>query len=233
MHLLLASANREEAQLLSHMLGQCGLAVHTARDIDDVRRQWRGNRPNLVLLDLSGREDASLKLCREMHDKAGTPIIVLHDNGSEGDADRAKEAGANAYIVKPYNLTQLAVRAQALLKPDMMTPSLPRSLDVEGLILDIESHEIRYGGRKARLTPTEFRLLYALAINPRQVVGSERLINIGWGALPADQTFLKSHISRVRTKLKQVGLDPGILRGVRWVGYSLELGEDARATAAV
>jgi DNA-binding response OmpR family regulator len=100
-------------------------------------------------------------------------------------------------------------------------PEPQRELRVGALLLDVDSHEVHRRGLSVRLTPTEFRLLYILAVNAGRVVSGPRLVEYAWGYDETDVMLLKTHICHIRRKLKLPRGVPGDITAVPGVGYRL------------
>jgi DNA-binding response OmpR family regulator len=94
-------------------------------------------------------------------------------------------------------------------------------LEVDGLVLDLQSYEATKDGQRVQLTPLEFRILYILAMNQGRVIPYSRLVEHAWGYDGGDASLLKTHICHIRKKLGWRADQPGGIRSVTGVGYSL------------
>ena len=106
------------------------------------------------------------------------------------------------------------------------TSALERSLglvQVGGLEIDVDSHQVKKDGEVVSLTPIEFRILHLLAMNPGRVIPFARLLEYGWGINSDDPSLIRSHVYQIRRKLKLPKWGPGSIRSVSGVGYSLVL----------
>ncbi len=126
-------------------------------------------------------------------------------------------AGGDDYVVKPFAISEILVRLEALLRRTRPIPEL-----VSGLHLDADRFSLRAGAAEQKLTPTEFRLLAALAAKPGVVVRRRAVVAAAWpdGAIVSENT-IDSYIRRIRVKLDAVG-SPMELTTVRGVGFILQ-----------
>jgi two-component system response regulator MprA len=151
------------------------------------------------------------------------PVLFLTAREALTDRLAGFHAGGDDYLTKPFALAELVVRIRALARR-----SEPAGGDAPtGLVLDPARHSVRHGSESAPLTPTEFRLLAAMAARPGEVVRRHELIAAAWpaGAIVHDNT-LDTYLGRLRRKLRDVGSGDQI-DTVRGVGYSLQPGAPA------
>ncbi len=179
---------------------------------------WREKRPDLVLLDVMLPGASGIQICSAIREESGVPIIMLTARGETEDVVRGLEAGADDYIVKPFNPQELVARIRARLRPaggDETT-----HLRVGDLLIDVEGHEVRRGDTVISLTPLEFQLLVALASKPQQVFSREMLLEQVWGyQYKADTRLVNVHVQRLRAKVELDPDNPRVVTTVRGVGY--------------
>jgi DNA-binding response OmpR family regulator len=145
---------------------------------------------------------------------------------------RGFRAGADDYVTKPFSPRQLAARIRAIIGRHARSagggsyltgPEPARELRIGDLVIDADSHEVRWEGNHVQLTRTEFRLLHLLAMNVGRVVSGSRLVEYAWGYDEDDTSLLKTHISHIRTKLGLTRSGPARIASVARVGYKLVL----------
>jgi two-component system response regulator MprA len=170
---------------------------------------------DILLPDADGRD-----VCQALRARGvTTPVLFLTARTAVPDRLSGFHAGGDDYLTKPFALAELFLRVRALLRRG--TPAADVA-DADGLVLDPTRHAVLHGGNTETLTPTEFRLLAALAAGPGEVVRHPALVAAGWpeGAIVHDNT-LHVYIARLRRKLRRVDA-PARIDTVRGVGYRLQ-----------
>ena len=177
--------------------------------------------PDVLVLDIGLPDADGRDVCQALRAHGvGAPVIFLTARGELTDRLAGFHAGGDDYLLKPFALAELVMRVRALLKRS--SPPEPEPPAPGALRLDAAAHGVRVGDRTAALTPTEFRLLGALAAHPGEVVRRRELVSVAWpdGALVNDNT-LDAYIGRLRRKLRELGADSEISTS-RGVGYTLK-----------
>src|SRR5437773_7343216 len=151
---------------------------------DQGLARLRFERPDVVVLDLMlpGRDGWSvIEAARE--EGIGTPIVVVSARGTEHDRVHALEIGADDYLVKPFSMKELVARVRAATRRAARRDETPRGEAIEIAELRIDPREVQayVDGENAELTPTEFRLLYQLALDRGRVVRRDELLQKLWG----------------------------------------------------
>ncbi|MEO0026700.1 MAG: hypothetical protein RL716_31 [Actinomycetota bacterium] len=158
--------------------------------------------PDLVLLDVMLPGKDGIAVCGEIRSVSGTPIIMLTAKTESEDVVRGLEAGADDYVVKPFEPNVLTARIKARLRPLASESVDEGSVTIGPLTLDTVGHEVRRGSEKLSLTPLEFNLLLTLALKPRQVFTREMLLEMVWGyQYKADTRLVNVHVQRSAIRL--------------------------------
>jgi two-component system response regulator MtrA len=179
---------------------------------------WRVQMPDLVLLDLMLPGVDGIEICREIREESGVPIIMLTARSDTTDVVAGLEAGADDYMVKPFNPKELVARIRTRLRP--LSPEGGKTLRVADVEIDVVAHEVRRGDESIALTPLEFELLVALASKPQQVFTREQLLEQVWGYhYKADTRLVNVHVQRLRSKIELDPDNPRVVMTVRGVGY--------------
>lgn len=208
--------------LLADQLRADGFEVQTARDGDEALRRLRSGWPDLLIVDMMMPRMDGLTLAREVKAQADLPIIVLSAiETADSKADLLEEV-AEDYVTKPYHYPELRARISRVLR--RLGDRVPRSALVLGPQLSLELHRrvaiVR--GEPVSLTPTESRLLYALAANLGQVVTTETLLDRGWADTEdADPSYVWVTMRRLRQKIEPDPNRPRHLVTARGTGYRL------------
>ena len=208
--------------LLADQLRADGFDVVTARDGVEALRRLQSGWPDLLIIDMMMPRMDGLSLAREIKARADLPIIVLSAiDAGDSKADLLEEV-AEDYITKPYHYPELRARIYRVLR--RVGDRVPRKSLVIGpdLILDLHRREAQVGGATVALTPTESRLLYALAANLGKTVTTESLLARGWTETEdADPSYVWVTMRRLRQKVELDPNKPNHLQTVRGVGYRL------------
>ena len=180
--------------------------------------KFKSSQPDLVLLDVMLPGKDGIEVCREIRSVSGTPIIMLTAKTESDDVVRGLEAGADDYVVKPFDPGVLTARIRARLRP--LGGNSEDTVTIGPLTLDVVGHEVRRGAEKLSLTPLEFNLLLTLANKPKQVFTREMLLETVWGYhYKADTRLVNVHVQRLRSKIEEDPDNPKIVTTVRGIGY--------------
>lgn len=189
---------------------------HTAVDIAD--------RVDAIVLDVSMPGMSGIEVCAELRRRGSeVPILMLSALDEVADRVAGLTAGADDYLVKPFDLTELALRLRALLRRSTATAAgaAGSALRVGDLVLDTDGREAVLGGRTLVLTRREFDLLEVLARNAGIVLSRELLLERVWGYdFAVTHNAVETFIGYLRRKL-EAGGEPRTLETVRGVGYVL------------
>jgi two-component system, OmpR family, response regulator len=179
--------------------------------------------PDLVVLDIGLPDADGRDVCQALRSHGvSAPILFLTARDGLPDRLSGFHAGGDDYLTKPFALAELIVRVHALLKRAAAAPPASTAEPATDLRLDAATHSVRCGDESVPLTPTEFRVLAALAAKPGVVLRRRQLVAAAWpdGAIVHDNT-LDAYVGRVRRKLLEVGSEAEI-RTSRGVGYMLQ-----------
>ena len=208
--------------LLADQLRADGFETMTARDGEEALRRLKSSWPDLLIIDMMMARMDGLTLAREIKGRADLPIIVLSAiDAGDSKADLLEEV-AEDYVTKPYHYPELRARINRVLR--RLGDKVPRQSLVLGpdLTLDLHRREATVRGKAIALTPTESRLLYALAANLGRTVTTETLLARGWAETEdADPSYVWVTMRRLRQKVEVDPNRPAHLMTVRGVGYRL------------
>jgi DNA-binding response OmpR family regulator len=217
---LIVDDERALVGVVAALLGEDGYEIVTAYDGETALRRHAEEAPDLVILDRGLPNMSGDDVCRRIRAASSTPILML--TGEKGSEERARllDLGADDYLEKPFSKRELSARVRALLRRAAPTTRARPAASIGKLTVDARAHQATVAGEVLDLTPTEFRLLAALAAHPGEVVDRRTLLRAGWPEeRDPDPEWLKAHLARLRSKLDSTGA-PG-LSNVRGVGYRL------------
>jgi DNA-binding response OmpR family regulator len=213
--------------VLAEQLRDDGYEVATARDGQEALRRLEAGWPDLILLDLMMPRVDGLALARQIKAEADLPIIVLSAIDTADSKARLLDEVAEDYVTKPYHYPELRARIQRVLR--RLGDRIPRQSLVLGpnLTLDLHHRSATVAGTEVQLTPTESRLLRALAANLGETVATETLISRGWADTEeAEPSYVWVSMRRLRQKIEVDPDRPVHLLTVRGIGYRLVSSRD-------
>ena len=177
--------------------------------------------PDAIVLDLGLPDIDGMQVCRTLRNSGNrTPILMLTARAAIEDRVDGLEAGADDYLVKPYDVRELQARLKALMRRHLEGAD-GRVMRFEELELDPDAHAARIGGREVDLTRTEFQLLELFMLNPKRVLTSELIYDRVWGYdFGPSGNSLRVYIGYLRRKLEADG-ERRLIQTVHGVGYVL------------
>jgi len=209
-------------RVLRTTLTSQGYAVEEAKSGDEALDMIRGERPDLILLDVNMPGRSGLETCREIRSGSDIPIIMLTVRNTERDKVQALDAGADDYVVKPFGSEELMARIRAALHRAAPVEALPAFVSAD-LKIDFEKRSVLVKGAPVRLTPKEFELLHHLVANQGKAQGHRRLLQAVWGPDYGEETeYLRVFINQLRRKIEPDPRHPRYIHTEPWVGYRFE-----------
>ncbi len=199
-----------------------GYAVEEYANGEEAWAAFRPRWPDLAILDIMMPRMDGMELCRRVRAESAMPIIFLSSRDDELDRVLGLESGGDDYVCKPFGMRELTARVRAALRRASPGVASSYGLRAGRLELDDERYLVRWDGREAALTVTEFRMVRSLAEHPGAVRTREQLMRAAFpeDAWPNDKAA-DSHIKRIRAKLSVV--DPAFdgIETVYGLGYRL------------
>jgi two-component system response regulator MprA len=218
---LVADDERAVRESLRRALTLEGYEVELASGGREALESVGQGRADVVVLDVLMPDIDGLEVCRRLrHVGDRVPVLMLTARDAVSDRVEGLEAGADDYLVKPFDLDELIARLRALLRRTLGTDD-QNQLRFADLTLDPAAHEARRGDRRIELTRTEFLLLELFMLNPRRVLSRSLIHERVWGYDfgPASNS-LGVYVGYLRRKLEADG-EPRLIHTVRGVGYVL------------
>ena len=207
----------------SFMLRKEGFDVVTAADGAEGLAEFDKVGADLVLLDLMMPGIPGVEVCRQLRARGNVAIVMVTARDSEVDKVVGLELGADDYVTKPFSHRKLVARIRAVLRRGQDMVLLPEVVEVSGVRIDVERHQVNVDGQDVRLALREFELLELLLRNAGRVMTRGQLIDRIWGSdYVGDTKTLDVHIKRLRSKIERDPSNPQRLVTVRGLGYKFE-----------
>ena len=227
-HLLVVDDDERIRGLLQKFLMRNGFLVTIARSAGQARRLLAGLDFDLVVLDVMMPGEDGIELTRELRSRMAVPILLLTARGETASRIEGFEAGADDYLVKPFEPKELLLRINAILRrvPQVRAEPGPRVLHLGAVRYDIDRGELWRGPEPVRLTATEAQLMRVFAASPGTPVGRDRLVGDlrpeeGAEVEKNSDRAVDVQITRLRRKIEADPKQPRYLQTVRGSGYML------------
>jgi two-component system OmpR family response regulator len=200
-----------------------GFDVTTAGTGSGALRLARDRRFDLVVLDVMLPDTDGFEVVRRLRrDGCRVPVIFLTARDTQADKVTGLTLGGDDYLTKPFGLEELAARIRTVLRRTRPGAAAGPVLEFAGIELDQDSYEVRRSGHLVDLSPTEFRLLRYLMLNPGRVLTRAQLLDHVWDYdFGGSGTVVSTYIAYLRRKLARHG--PEVIHTQRGIGYSLRL----------
>ena len=222
--LLVVDDDRTLLRFLGEYLERERYEVITADRGSKALRVFFQEQPDLVILDVMMPGMDGWEVCARIREMADTPVIFLTAKTAETDKLRGFRLGVDDYITKPFSLPEIAARVAAVLaRTDSTRLEETRICRAGNLVIDLRKRDVQFDDEPIDLTPTEFRLLAALAKRSGEAVAKEELIEEVWGKdRRGGGNALRRYIAMLREKIENDAKQPTHLVTVRGYGYRLE-----------
>lgn len=209
-------------ELLSTSLRFAGFEVRAAADGREALEAAEEFQPDLAVLDVMLPDMDGFTVTRRLR-AAGRHFPVVFLTARDGTEDKVTglTVGGDDYVTKPFSLDEVVARIRAVLRRTASLEDDSAVLRVDDLELDDDAHEVRRGGEVVELSPTEFKLLRYLMMNPNRVLSKAQILDHVWEYdFNGDASIVESYISYLRRKIDVGGRDK-MIHTKRGVGYLL------------
>jgi two-component system phosphate regulon response regulator OmpR len=224
-HLLIVDDDERIRGLLQKFLVRNGFLVSVARDAGQARRILAGLEFDLIVMDVMMPGEDGVALTRDLRARLATPILLLTARGETANRIEGLEAGADDYLVKPFEPKELLLRINAILRRvPVVKPAEPvrQVLHLGPVRYDLDRGEMWRGNAPVRLTATEAALMRIFAAQPGVALSRDRLVADGAKGDPAQDRAVDVQITRLRRKIEDDPKAPRYLQTVRGEGYMLQ-----------
>ena len=218
-------------EFVSYNLKKEGYAVDVASDGNTGYTMASSNPYDLIVLDVMLPGMDGYEICRRLRANSDVPVLFLSARDTELDKVVGLEIGGDDYLAKPFGVRELIARVKALLRrapaSEPGQTGFGQTVDVSGIHLDEDAHEATGPAGPIDLTPREFELLAALMRHAGKVLSRDQLLREAWGwEYLVETKTVDTHVKRLRDKLEQAGVDPGLIETVRGYGYRFKVTEE-------
>ncbi|MFQ5945878.1 MAG: response regulator transcription factor [Anaerolineae bacterium] len=211
--------------LLRQVMEKAGYRVHTATNgVDGLQLVFK-EHPDLIILDVMMPRMDGWETARRIRELSEVPIIMLTAKDEEADKLKGFGHGVDDYVTKPFSFAEMVARVAAVLQRVRSgeVEQLPQVLAFGDLVIDRESARVSVQRKPVNLTPTEYRLLLALADNAGRTLTHQQLLQRVWGDEYVEETgYVKRYIWYIRRKIEKDPSDPRHILTERGFGYRLE-----------
>ncbi len=217
--IMVVDDDQDLAEMLGIVLTGSGYEVDLVSSGDQVMPLFETHEPDLILLDVMLPGLDGVEVCKAIREKSMVPIVMLTAKDDTQDVVLGLEAGADDYMVKPFNPNELIARLKVRLRRSS-TNVEAKQLRIGDVLIDQVAHSIVKKDKVIPLTRLEFDLLLALAREPGRVFTREALLDEVWGYQNTTDTRLVNvHVQRLRAKIEADVNNPLIIQTIRGVGY--------------
>ena len=222
MRLIVVDDDRALRDVLRRALSLAGYDVRLAESGAGALGEIAASQPDAVVLDIGLPDINGLEVCRLLRREGNrVPVLMLTARDAVSDRIDGLDAGADDYLVKPFDIDELKARLRALLRRSGADTDAEGGLSFNGLRLDAGRHGVVVGEKFIELTRTEYQLLELLMLNPRRVLPHGLIYDRVWGYdFGPTSNALRVYIGYLRRKLEDAGAGP-VIHTVRGVGYAL------------
>ena len=225
LHLLIVDDDERIRVLLQKYLIKNGFLVSVAKDAGQARRILDGLVFDLIIMDVMMPGEDGVSLTQYLREKENTPILLLTAKGETVDRIKGLEAGADDYLVKPFEPKELLLRLSAILRRAPVAEHIsgePRVMHLGEVSYDADRGELWRGDERIRLTATESQLMRIFSNNRSAPLSRTKLVEqLGRSEGQAQERAIDVQITRLRRKIEVDPKQPRYLQTVRGAGYML------------
>jgi len=226
MRILVVDDDRNNLKMVAFLLSEEGYEVITADNGRAALDMIDTKHPDLVILDVMMPQLDGLEVCRRVRQAMDIPIVILSAKGETADKVLGLELGADDYLPKPFEPSELLARVKAVLRRTEVSTfdDTQVGIAVRGLRLDpVANRVVLEDGTTIDLTPIEFRLLHCLMRNAGRTLSHDFLLSYAWGYdYEGYSNQIAVYIRRLRSKIEKDPTNPKYVATVRGLGYRFE-----------
>ncbi|MBS6599463.1 MAG: response regulator transcription factor [Clostridium sp.] len=228
--ILIVDDEKEIRDLIEIYLKSEGYETLKAADGEEALNILNREDPDLIILDIMMPKMNGIDACLKIREERQMPIIMLSAKSEDVDKILGLNMGADDYLTKPFNPLELVARVKSQLRRFYkLNPRAikkeddGKTINIEDMVINLDTHEIFIGDKEIKLTPTEFDILVLLAKNKGKVFSIANIYESVWNQefLESDNTVMV-HIRKIREKIEENPRKPKFIKTVWGVGYKIE-----------
>lgn len=226
-NILIADDDREIVDSTAIFLKAEGYGIYKAYNGLEALDICLSHDIQLILLDIMMPELDGLETLMRVREKKNIPIILVSAKSQDCDKILGLTAGADDYITKPFNPSELVARVKSQIRRytqlGAMEPVKSNCIAINGLVIDTDAKSVTIDGEEVRLTPIEYKILELLCRNPNRVFSSEQIYQNVWNYdNPVNDNTIAVHIRHIREKIEINPKEPRYLKVVWGIGYKIQ-----------
>ena len=226
-NILIADDDREIVDSTAIFLKAEGYGIYKAYNGLEALDICLSHEIQLILLDIMMPELDGLETLMRIREKKNIPVILVSAKSQDNDKILGLTAGADDYITKPFNPSELVARVKSQLRRytqlGAMEPVKSSCISINGLVIDTDAKSVTVDGEEVRLTPIEYKILELLCRNPNRVFSSEQIYQSVWNYdNPVNDNTIAVHIRHIREKIEINPKEPRYLKVVWGIGYKIQ-----------
>lgn len=226
-NILIADDDREIVDSTAIFLKAEGYGIYKAYNGLEALDICLSHDIQLILLDIMMPELDGLETLMRVREKKNIPIILVSAKSQDCDKILGLTAGADDYITKPFNPSELVARVKSQIRRytqlGAMEPVKSSCIAINGLVIDTDAKSVTVDGEEVRLTPIEYKILELLCRNPNRVFSSEQIYQNVWNYdNPVNDNTIAVHIRHIREKIEINPKEPRYLKVVWGIGYKIQ-----------
>ena len=226
--ILICDDDKDIVSALDIYLSSEGYKTVKAYNGNEALRAVEQNDIHLILMDIMMPELDGIKTLLKVRESKNLPIILLSAKSEDADKILGLTAGADDYITKPFNPSELVARVKSQLRRYTQLGAMQikeTQIAIRGLVLDTESKSVTVDGEAVRLTPLEYKILELLCRHPGKVFSTEEIYRQVWNDDVVSDNAIAVHVRHIREKIEINPKEPRYLKVVWGVGYKIERSE--------
>ncbi len=227
MKLLLVDDEEDIRTILEYNLSKIKLNIQTAKNSAEALLKFENFKPDIVILDIMLPGQDGIEICNEIRSKNSSCfILMLSASADDYTKIKAYEAGCDDFVSKPINIQLLTKKIEAiqsrigknstLTLPPLPTQKEKSKIEINNILIDLESYLIYVDGKQFELPKKQFELLVFLAERPDKVHTREKIYDLMWGDSIVSERTIDVHITRIRQKL-----NISCIKSVKGIGYKI------------